>query len=243
VYVRDLDCPLAAAPVRRFPKAVRALNARLDHRNPLVFDTHELGRRPGALQRLSRSVEAPKDFGIQGVIGVPEGAPVKLELRLESVMDGVLVTGSARASAEGECVRCLEPFGRELETDFQEMFSYPDADDRGRSRHTRDAEPVDDAEDEDMIPLEDGMFDLEPVLRDAVVLALPMQPVCQADCPGLCPDCGFRLADDPAHHHHDAVDIRWAALQELVGSTGSGGTNDNVSGAQAEAGVDEKQEK
>ncbi|GAB2824165.1 DUF177 domain-containing protein [Streptomyces chlorus] len=212
------------------------LNARLDHRDPLVFDTHELGRRPGALQRLTRSIEAPRDLGIQGVIGVPEGAPVELELRLESVMEGVLVTGTARATAEGECVRCLEPLEQELVAEYQEMFSYPDADDRGRAK----AEPGDDAEDdEDRLPLEDGMFDLEPVLRDAVVLALPMQPVCQDDCPGLCSECGARLADDP-DHHHDAVDIRWAALQGLAGSP-EDGEKDEMSGA--EPGVDEKQEK
>ncbi|GHK04645.1 YceD family protein [Streptomyces sp. NPDC003753] len=213
-----------------------ALNARLDHRNPLVFDTHELGRRPGALQRLTRTVDAPKDFGIRGVIGVPEGAPVELELRMESVMEGVLVTGTARATAEGECVRCLEPVELELEADFQELFSYPDADDRGRVI----AEPGDDAEDdEDRFFLEDGLFDLEPLLRDAVVLALPMQPVCQEDCPGLCSECGVRLADDP-DHHHDAVDIRWAALQGFADSSQSG-DKDDTSGA--EAGVDEKQEK
>lgn len=215
-----------------------ALNARLDHRNPLVFDTHELGRRPGALQRLNREIDAPKDLGIQGVIGVPEGAPVVLELRLESVMEGVLVTGTARARAKGECVRCLEPLEQELAADFQEMFSYPDADDRGRVK----AEPADDAEDdEDMLFIEDGLFDLESVLRDAVVLALPMQPVCQDDCPGLCSECGARLADDP-EHHHDAVDIRWAALQGLAGSL-EPGEKDEISGAEAQAGVDEKQEK
>ncbi|NBE53844.1 YceD family protein [Streptomyces boluensis] len=217
------------------------MNARLDHRNPLVFDTHELGRRPGALQRLTRTIDAPSGdelFGIKGVIGVPDGAPVALELRLESVMDGVLVTGTARARVEGECVRCLEPLERELEADFQEMFTYPDADDRGRSKQ---AEPADDAEDEDVTPLEDGLFDLEPVLRDAVVLALPMQPVCQDDCPGLCSECGARLADDP-DHHHDAVDIRWAALQGLAGSL-QDGEKDEMSGADAQAGVDEKQEK
>lgn len=209
------------------------MSTRLDHRDPLVFDTHELGRRPGALQRLSRTVDAPKDLGIEGVIGVPEGKPVELELRLESVMEGVLVTGTARASAEGECVRCLEPLRQEVAADFQEMFTYPDADDRGRP-----AEPVDD-EDEDILYLEDGMFDLEPVLRDAVVLALPMQPVCREDCAGLCPQCGIRLDDDP-DHHHDAVDIRWAALQGLADSLGTG-EKDNMGGA--EAGVDEKQEK
>ncbi|MEU8570747.1 YceD family protein [Streptomyces pathocidini] len=209
------------------------MNARLDHRDPLVFDTHELGRRPGAMQRLSRSVDAPAGLGVE-VIGVPDDATVELELRLESVMEGVLVTGTARAPLTGECVRCLEPLERELSADFQEMFSYPDADDR-----SREAESGDDAEDEDVLFLEDGLFDLEPVLRDAVVLSLPLQPVCREDCPGLCPDCGARLADDP-DHHHDAVDDRWAALQGLAGSL-KGGEKDDMSGA--EAGVDEKQEK
>ncbi|MFI8350575.1 YceD family protein [Streptomyces sp. NPDC085596] len=216
-----------------------ASNARLDHRNPLVIDTHELGRRPGALQRLTREVDAPRDLGIEGVVGVPEGAPLELDLRLESVMEGVLVTGTARAQAKGECVRCLEPVGLELEAAFQEMFSYPDADDRGRVS----AEPGDDAEDdEDRQYIEDGLIDLEPLLRDAVVLALPMQPVCQDDCQGLCSECGARLTDDP-DHHHDAVDIRWAALQGLA-DTMSDGEKDEMSGdVPRSARADEKQEK
>ncbi|MFF9364380.1 YceD family protein [Streptomyces griseoluteus] len=216
-----------------------ASNARLDHRNPLVIDTHELGRRPGAMQRLTREVDAPRDLGIEGVVGVPEGAPLELDLRLESVMEGVLVTGTARASAKGECVRCLEPVGLELEADFQEMFSYPDADDRGRVI----AEPGDDAEDdEDRQYIEDGLIDLEPLLRDAVVLALPMQPVCQDDCQGLCSECGARLTDDP-DHRHDAVDIRWAALQGLA-DTMSDGEKDEMSGdVPRSARADEKQEK
>ncbi|GHB00146.1 hypothetical protein GCM10010305_49400 [Streptomyces termitum] len=218
------------------PKAGRTLSTRLDHRNPLVFDTHELGRRPGALQRISRTVDAPADLGVAGVVGVPQGAPVEIELRLESVMEGVLVTGTARASAEGECVRCLEPVELELDADFQEMFSYPDSDDRGRVKAATDEE---DEEDESMTPLEDGMFDLEPVLRDAVVLALPMQPVCREDCAGLCSDCGINLNENP-DHHHDATDIRWAALQELAGSLGAD-EKDNMS--DAATGVDEKQEK
>ncbi|MCX4659864.1 YceD family protein [Streptomyces uncialis] len=216
-----------------------ALKARLDHRDPLVFDTHELGRRPGALQRLTRTIDAPSGdavFGIPGVIGVPAGAPVRLEIRLESVMEGVLVTGTAHATAEGECVRCLESLELELQADFQEMFSYPDGDERGRAI----TEPGDDTEnDEDRLFIEDGMFDLESVLRDAVVLTLPMQPVCQDDCQGLCSECGVRLADNP-DHRHDAVDIRWAALQGLADSI-QDGEKDDMSGA--EAGVDEKQEK
>ncbi|MFD8343424.1 YceD family protein [[Kitasatospora] papulosa] len=218
-------------------KAGKALNGHLDHRSPLVFDTRELGRRPGAMKRLTRTAEAPKDLGIDGVIDVPENAPLALDLRLESVMEGVLVTGTARATAEGECVRCLEPLTLEVEADFQEMFSYPDADDRNRSRT---ADPVDDAEDdEDRFFLEDDSFDLEPVLRDAVVLALPLQPVCKETCAGLCSECGIRLDENP-DHHHDVADIRWAALQGLA-ETVQDGEKDNMGGA--EPGVDEKQEK
>ncbi|MEU5659564.1 DUF177 domain-containing protein [Streptomyces sp. NPDC102402] len=218
-------------------KAGEALNGHLDHRSPLVFDTRELGRRPGTQKRLTRTAEAPKDLGIDGVVGVPENAPLALDLRLESVMEGVLVTGTARATAEGECVRCLEPLTLEVEADFQEMFSYPDADDRNRSRT---ADPVDDAEDdEDRFFLEDDSFDLEPVLRDAVVLALPLQPVCKETCAGLCSECGIRLDENP-DHHHDVADIRWAALQGLA-ETVQDGEKDNMGGA--EPGVDEKQEK
>ncbi|MFF2810030.1 YceD family protein [Streptomyces sp. NPDC058000] len=195
-----------------------------------MFDTRELGRRPGTLKRLSRSVEAPAALGNE-VIGAPEGSPVELELRLEAVMDGVLVTGTARATVTGECVRCLEPLERVLEADFQELFSYPDAD-------VRTTESGDDAEDEeDTFHIEDDLFDLEPVLRDAVVLALPLQPVCRENCPGLCSDCGARLADDP-DHHHDAVDMRWAALQELVESN-----QDRETDNEPRDGGDEPQEK
>ena len=162
------------------------------------------------MKKVSRTVAAPADLGVAGVIGVPEGATVELDLRLESVMEGVLVTGTAHAPVSGECVRCLEPVEQELDADFQEMFSYPDAD----TRTARRDEAGDDAEDEDTLQLEDDLFDLEPVLRDAVVLALPMQPVCRDDCPGLCSECGARLADDP-DHHHDSADPRWAALQGL----------------------------
>ncbi len=187
------------------------------------------------MKRLSRTVDAPKDLGTE-VIGVPEGAQVDLDLRLEAVMEGVLVTGSARAPLTGECVRCLEPLEQECEADFQELFSYPDADDRSRFTDTGD-----DAEDEDdTLNLEGDLFDLEPVLRDAVVLSLPMQPVCQEDCPGLCPRCGARLADDPDHQHDEAVDIRWAALEGLAEDIRHG-EKDNVDGTAP--GADEKQEK
>ncbi|HZI98712.1 MAG TPA: YceD family protein [Actinomycetales bacterium] len=172
----------------------------LDPRSPLVLDTVELGRRPGSMRRVQRTVGAPTDLGTE-VIGVREGSDLGLELRLEAVMEGVLVSGTARVTAAGECVRCLDDVERELEVDLQELFAYP-----GKS-------PEGDAE--DLRELEGDLLDLEGVLRDAVVLALPFQPVCSDECPGLCSECGARLADDPGHQH-DSVDPRWAALQTLV---------------------------
>ncbi len=122
---------------------------------------------------------APADLGIE-VLSVPEGAPVELDLRLEAVMEGVLVTGTASAVLEGECARCLEPIHDELEVTFQELFVYDDI------RDSAEAE-----EDDEVSMLQDDLVDLEPLLRDAVVLALPFQPLCQDDCPGLCPpECG-----------------------------------------------------
>jgi uncharacterized protein len=169
-----------------------------------VIDTRDLGRRPGSQRELTLDAPAPADLGIE-VLRVPEGSTVELDLRLESVMDGVLVTGEARAALDGECVRCLEPIEDDVEVTFQELYLYDD---------TRDAASVEEGE-ADVSTLDGDLLDLEPVLRDAVVLALPFQPLCQDDCPGLCPDCGARLADDPDHHHDAPTDPRWAGLADL----------------------------
>ena len=151
---------------------------------------------------MSRTVPAPADLGIE-VLRVPEGAPVELDLRTEAVMEGVLVTGTARAALEGECVRCLEPISEEIEVRFQELFVYDD----------REVDPDEELE---VSKLQDDLVDLEPLLRDAVVLALPFQPLCQDDCPGLCTECGARLADDPDHRHDAPIDPRWAGLGDVV---------------------------
>ena len=178
----------------------------LDPRAPLVLDTRELGRRPGSQRTMSFSVEAPAELGIE-ILGVPEGSKVDLDLRLEAVMEGVLVSGTAEADLAGECARCLEPIEDTVHVDLQELFVYDDPD---RSR------PGGNDEDDDVSRLEDDLINLEPLLRDAVVLALPFQPLCREDCPGLCTECGARLADDPDHGHEAPIDPRWAVLQEAV---------------------------
>lgn len=175
---------------------------RLDPRAPLVLDTRELGRRPGSQRTKSFSAPAPADLGIE-VLSVPEGSPVEFDLRLEAVMEGVLVTGTAQAGLRGECARCLADIDDSIVADFQELFVY-DKSDAGEDEASR---------------LEGDLVDLEPLLRDAVVLALPFQPLCRDDCPGLCIECGARLADEPDHQHEDAIDPRWSALQGLADKT------------------------
>ena len=172
----------------------------LNPRSGLVLDTHELGRRAGAMKVIRTSVDAPADLGI-GVIGVPLGSPVELDLRLESVVEGVLVSGSATVEVRGECVRCLGDVSDELEVGIQELYVYPgvEADDDLASR------------------LEGDLIDLEPLLRDEVVLDLPFQPLCRDDCSGLCVECGANLNNDPAHRHQAHLDPRWEALRGLEG--------------------------
>lgn len=179
----------------------------LDPKAPFVLDTRELGRRPGIQRQVSRSVAAPAELGID-VLGVLEGSQVEFDLRLEAVMEGVLVTGTATAELVGECARCLREINDQITVDLQELFVYDD-------HYAAAAKHGDDELEDEAGRLEDDLIDLEPLLRDAVVLALPFRPLCEEDCPGLCVECGARLADDPEHAHEEPIDPRWGALQDL----------------------------
>lgn len=172
---------------------------RLDPRQPLVIDTRELGRRPGSMRKVKLCVPAPASLGF-GMIAVPDGAELDLDLRLESVMEGVLVSGRAYVPLVGECGRCLDPISSSVEVDLQELFAYPES-------HL----PDDEAE-----HLVGDLLDLEPTLRDAVVLELPLTPLCSEDCPGLCVTCGARLADGDCGHAAAPTDPRWAALETIA---------------------------
>jgi len=174
-------------------------------RSPWVFDTRDLGRRPGSSQTMHRAVPVTGPLGLEGVIAVPESAEVDLEVRLDSVIEGVLATGTATAPVTGECSRCLEPISgpeHQLEVEFTELFAYPES----TTEET--------TEEDEVGHLVDGLLDLEPVVRDAAVLALPSAPLCTPDCAGLCPDCGGRWADLGPDHRHETIDPRWAVLTE-----------------------------
>ena len=178
----------------------------VDPRSPLVLDTRELGRRAGSMKTYKFVAPAPAELGL-AMIAVPTGSEIEFDIRLESVVDGVLVSGTALVSVEGECSRCLEQMAFDMEVDLQELFEYPATDARGKQIAKSDPD--------DELPKLDGDFlDLEPVLRDAVVLAFPLSPLCNPGCRGLCSECGANLNENP-DHQHETVDPRWAALGNL----------------------------
>src|SRR5215469_8099806 len=167
-----------------------------------VFDMRSLGRQPGSLRDETRMARAPDGVG-SGLVLVPAGAEVSLDLRFEAVSEGVLVTGSAVAPLTGECARCLDPVTSTMEVSFQELYLYQSG-------------AVDEEADDEERFLDGDLLDLKPAFRDAVVLALPLSPLCREDCPGLCPECGAHLAEvGPDHGHGENVDPRWAALRQF----------------------------
>lgn len=159
--------------------------------------------RPGEHREREYDIAAPEKLG-EGIIAVPAGENIHIDLRLESLGDGILVSADVETLAIGECGRCLEPLEQELEVEFQELFAYS----------------VDEAFDYEV---HDDHVDLEPLVREAVVLALPFQPVCRPDCAGLDPETGERLAEPLDSSLDDAIDPRWAALSQLA-STDNGET-------------------
>lgn len=178
--------------------------------SPWVIPVQDLTRSPGSMRTLEEQWPAPAELAVP-LLGIPEGTPVDVELRLESVHEGILATGTADAELVGECSRCLDPIQDGITVDLQELFLTASGGDG----------------DEERLVVRETV-DLEPVLRDAVVTALPFQPVCRPDCQGLCPDCGIRLEDAPTDHVHDQVDPRWAALSALA-STATTEPSDDAS--------------
>ena len=182
----------------------------LDPRAPLVISTRELPRRRGEMREVRRDVPAPADLGLP-LIGVPVGSPLELDLRMESGGEGVFFSGTVGAAIEGECARCLRPIHDTVEAHVAELFAYPDS----TTEQT--------TEEDEVYRVVDEHIDLEPAIVDAVGLSLPLQPLCSPDCPGLCSECGVRLAIAGSDHRHEILDPRWSGL---AAKFGAGSTSD-----------------
>ena len=187
-------------------------------KTPYTLDVYDIMHRPGEMRELEFDLIVPEAFGT-AIIGVEKGAPLHVAARLESLHDGILVSVDAEVTAVGECGRCLIEVREPVQVEIRELFAY--------------------SEDQAFeYWVQDDHVDLEPVIRDAVVLALPFQPVCQDDCLGLCPQCGVRLLDEPGHQHEAEIDPRWGALSGLTGLADLAEPNPGENGAAAEADTD-----
>ena len=151
------------------------------------------------MRERSLDVPAPEQYGV-GAATVKEGTSLEIDIKLEGLHEGILVSAEIESVATGECVRCLDPVSIPVQVEFQELFAYS-------------------ANEAFDFAVRDDHVDLEPVVRDAVVLALPFQPVCRPDCPGLDPATGEKLADNPDRSPREVLDPRWAALEGFTQDT------------------------
>lgn len=193
----------------------------------LVVDIVDLPHRIGATKDVCVEAGAPAGLGT-AVIGVPEGSSLVVDARLTSLEDGVLARGRADVHVHGECVRCLRDLDEDRSVRIDELYLFPEVIEAQRAEGDEEAE--------DLLAVGETTLDLEPALRDALVPTLPFQPLCRPDCPGLCPDCGKRLEDLPADHHHEVLDPRWSALASLLETeTGQEGEQDAPTSGEEQA--------
>lgn len=170
-----------------------------------LLDLHELPRRAGEYKDFHLNLTLDQPLGLE-MVAIPAGGKVTIDVTATSVDEGVLVRGGIKGGAEGECARCLSPLAMEVDQRFDELYEYP-------SKAAALSE--DEVETDQILLVTEDHVDLEVPIRDALLLALPVNPLCEIDCPGLCSECGIMLREAPQDHHHEVVDDRWSTLSDL----------------------------
>jgi uncharacterized protein len=165
---------------------------------PLNVNVIELLRRPGTVKDVSATV-ATEDFDFADDRIVDD--PIEVTIHLESLSNGIAVAGRARARWRGECRRCLEPLDESMEVAFDELYQTT-------------------LEDPDAWHITGDQIDLLPMVRENVLLSVPLGPLCRPDCPGFCPVCGADLAEEECGCDRSSTDDRWAVLDQLKGRLG-----------------------
>jgi len=176
--------------------------------SPFRVNLHELPRRAGEKREYQLDFPAPESIGTP-LLAIPVDEPIGIKFRAESVSDGVLITGRITSRATGECGRCLDSINQIVDQDFQELFTYESRMPAGRKVGPQDEEEV---LDDELFALDGDIADLEVPIRDAVILAMPINPTCRPDCRGLCSECGERIDLLPEDHSHAKIDPRWSGL-------------------------------
>jgi uncharacterized protein len=182
------------------------------------FNTHELPRRAGEMKEYQLDLEILEPVGVP-LVAVPAGDVIEVDMRLESVAEGILLSADIYAIAKGECIRCLDPVEITVERKIQELYRYEPTNDKGgkRKKHSSRTDTSDeiDLDAVDELWLDGNEMNLDVPIRDAIVLDLPVNPLCSEACLGLCPDCGEKWEKLPEDHAHEVIDARWAGLAGL----------------------------
>ncbi|KAB8294370.1 YceD family protein [Bifidobacterium avesanii] len=185
--------------------------------SPWAVPVAQIASRPGQSKPIDAVFPAPSGIG-DAIVGVDEGADVTVTGSFDSIIDGIIFTGRVSAPAHAECTRCLKPIEHPWEANVTAFFPFDDSRNARNGRGDKGEVDIIAGEDEseDTYPLSpDGAFaDIEALLRDTLVEALPLQPLCRPDCRGLCSQCGADLNEEP-DHHHETTDIRFAALADF----------------------------
>ncbi|GAA1125635.1 YceD family protein [Microbacterium natoriense] len=168
---------------------------------PFILPVRDIVRHPGEMREHAFTVRLDEQWG-EGIVTYAEGSELDLDVRLESVHEGILVSGTAEGEYSGVCGRCLIDIAQPVEVEFQELFAYP-------------------GQEETDFEVQDDHVDLETLVRDAAVLSLPFQPVCQPDCLGLDPRTGERLTVSTGTEQAAPIDPRWSALQQITDQDGT----------------------
>jgi len=180
-------------------------------KNPFLFSCHDLPRRAGEMRAYELTYDDHEPIGVP-LLMVPGDGAIYVDLRIEAVDQGVLATGLVSSEAIGECTRCLDPVTFDIDESFQELFHY-----QVDYRHKSKSKEVDVQDEDELLEMDGDLINLDGPIRDALVLNLPVNPLCSEDCEGLCPTCGVKWAELPDDHAHDAADIRWAGLTDWKG--------------------------
>lgn len=171
----------------------------------LVFDVSEMLERPGANRVIKRGVAIS---GLQGALGgIGEDEPVHVDLSLDAVTDGIAVSGTIRGTLHLACSRCLVRYDRSFDNQVDEMFF---------AGAVRQGEYEGDG-----YEVSENHVDLEPMLRDVIVLGIPLAPLHDEHCRGLCPTCGADRNLTDCGHTQQLNDLRWAPLEALRGALGA----------------------
>ena len=162
--------------------------------NPLLVNVAELLRRPGSEKQVDTVLTA-EELALPGPRIAPD-ADVGVSARLASMTDGIVVTARLSVPWHDTCRRCLAELDEAIDITVHELYQVL-------------------VTTEDAFPIIGEQIDLTLMVRESILLELPLAPLCRADCAGICPTCGENRNDHPCSCEAVVSDDRWSALDAL----------------------------